>query len=79
MPDSINPFAVLGVDETATADENDDPSPLTERTCVENKIFRIRSTWSMVNGSKRKDRPDFEISSRDDRRSKNEPKRPQTE
>ena len=33
----------------------------------------------MVNGSEKKDRPDFEISSRDDHRSKNEPKRPRFE
>ena len=47
--------------------------------CVKNKIFMIRSTWPMVNGSEKGDRSDFEISSRDDHRSKNEPKRPRIE
>ena len=43
---------------------------------VEIKMFRIRSTWSNSNGFGERDRPDLEISRRDDRRSKNEPKRP---
>ena len=46
---------------------------------AETKIFRIRSTWSIVNGSAASDRSDLEISSRDDHRSKNEPKRPRFE
>ena len=43
---------------------------------VEIKMSRIRSTWSNSNGFGERDRPDLEISRRDDRRSKNEPKRP---
>ena len=46
---------------------------------VEIKMFRIRSTWSNSNGFGERDRPDLEISSRDDHRSKNEPKRPHFE
>ena len=45
-------------------------------TSVEIKMFRIRSTWSNSNGFGERDRLDLEISRRDDRRSKNEPKRP---
>ena len=46
---------------------------------VEIKMFRIRSTWSNRNEFGESDRPDLEISCRDDHRSKNEPKRPRFE
>ena len=52
------------------------PSSAVAVTSVEIKMFRIRSTWSNSNGFGERDRLDLEISRRDDRRSKNEPKRP---
>ena len=46
---------------------------------VEIKMFRKRSTWSIWDEFGERDHPDLEISSRDDHRSKNEPKRPHFE
>jgi hypothetical protein len=42
-------------------------------------MFGIRSTWFNSNGFGERDRPDLEISRRDDHRSKNEPIRPRFE
>jgi len=43
------------------------------------KCSGMRSTWSIWDGCGGRDHPDLEISSRDDHRSKNEPKRPHLE